>query len=169
MGDNVAGILVLALLLAVIALMGRAIIVSNTLMDITRRAAFERAEARAKTNFTITTTTASGTNITVAIKNTGETPIADLKAMDFIVEYTSTAGGGTKVITWLNYTTGTLAADEWKKTSISPDNLEQNVWNERETLTLDALLSGTLQSATKGTVSIATPAGVSGTAFFTVP
>ena len=169
MAGNVAGMLLLALLLSVIVLMAQATIVSSALMEFTQRAAFQRAEARAKTNFTITSITASGSNITVAIKNTGETSIADFKDMDFIVEYTSTAGGGTKVITWLNYTTGTLAADEWKKTSISPDNLEQNVWNERETLTLDALLSGTLQGGTEGTVSITTPAGVSGTAYFIVP
>jgi len=169
MGDNVAGILVLGLLLTVIALMSRATIASNTLMDFTGRAAVDRAEVRAKTNFTITSTTASGSNITVAIKNTGETSIADFENTSFIIEYTSTAGGGTKVVTWLNYTTGTLAVDEWKKTTISPDNLEQNVWNETETLTHDGLLNGTLQSGTKGTVSIATPGGVSGTAYFTVP
>ena len=81
MGDNVAGILVLGLLLTVIALMGRATIASNTLMDFAQRAAFERAEARAKTNFTITSTTASGSNITVAIKNTDETSIADIEDM----------------------------------------------------------------------------------------
>ena len=93
MGDNVAGILVLALLLTVTALMGRATFVSSTLMDFTQRAAFERAEVRVKTNFTITSRTASGSDITVAVKNTAETSIADLKDTDFIVEYTSTAGG----------------------------------------------------------------------------
>ena len=169
MAGNIAGMMVLALLLTVIALMGRVTIVSSTLMEFSQRAAFERAEVRAKTNFTITSATANGSDITVTIKNTGEISIADFKDMDFIVEYTSTAGGGTKVVTWLNYTTETLAVDEWKKTSISPDNLEQNVWNETETLTLDILLSGTLQSGTEGTVSIATPAGVSGTAYFIVP
>ena len=165
MASNVAAMLMLALLLSIVTMMARSIIVSSGVMERASTAALDRAEDRAKTNLSVTSATAAGSNVQVKLKNTGATSISDFSKMDFIITYVSTAGGGTTVTKRLTYTTGVLAADQWKTTSISPDNLEPNTWNRSETLTLDALLSGTLQSGTSSTVAIATPEGVDFSAY----
>ena len=166
MGGNVAAILVFALLLAVISLMARAYIVSSTVMDFAKRGALERAEERARTNFNIDSTTVAGANLTVVVTNTGSTPVSDFARMDLMVTYAIT---GATVIKWLTYTEEALSADQWKKTSIVPDNLEANTWNRTEALTLDALLGTIPKSGTNGTVAVGTPNGVAATAYFTVP
>ena len=166
MADSVAAMLILALLLVVITLMARATIAGGTMMDLASKAAFDRAEDRARTNISVTSVTASGTSVTVKLKNTGATSVADFDKMDFIISYVSSSA---TVITRLTHTAGTLAADQWKRTSISPDTLEPNTWNESETLTLDALLGNTLDSASTGTVAVVTPHGVDALGFFTVP
>ena len=169
MGDSVASILVLSLLIVFISLGTRAYLVGDTIIRLAEKDAFVRTEELARTDFRIKISTSSGSDLTVTVKNEGIVSFSDFADMDFIVKYVATAGGGTTVITRLTYTTGVLAADQWKKTSITPDNLEPNVWNRTETLTLDALLGNTLQSGTTGTVTVATPNGVAATSFFTVP
>ena len=166
MGDSVASMLILGLLLVVIALMARATITGGNLIDLASKAAFDRAEDRARTNISVTSVTASGTSVTVKLNNTGATSVTDFDKMDFIISYVSSSA---TVITHLTHTAGTLAADQWKRTSISPDNLEPNTWNDSETLTLDALLASTLDSASTGTVVVVTPHGVDALGFFTVP
>ena len=169
MGDSLAAVLVLALLIVFISLGTRAYLVGDTVVRLAEKEAFDRTEKRARTDFRIEVSAPSGSSLTVTVKNEGIVSFSDFAHMDFIVKYVSTAGGGTTVITWLTYTTGVLAADEWKKTSITPDNLEPNVWNRTETMTLDALVANTLQSGTTGTLTVVTPNGVAATGFFTVP
>ncbi len=169
MGDSLASILVLSLLIVLISLSARAYFVGGTIVHLAEKDAFVRTEERARTDFRIKSLASSGSDLTVTVKNEGIVSFSDFAHMDFIVKYVATAGGGTTVITRLTYTTGALAPDQWKKTSITPDNLEPNVWNRTETLTLDALLANTLQSGSTGTVTVATPNGVSATSFFTVP
>ena len=94
MADSVAAMLLLALVLAVMTVMGRATIVSNSLMERTSREALERADQRAKTNFSIESITANGTAIRLVLKNTGSTSATDFAHMDFIADY---VGGGSAI------------------------------------------------------------------------
>lgn len=146
-----------------------AYLAGDTIIRLAEREAFDRTEKRARTNFRIEISAPSGSSLTVEAKNEGIVSFSDFAHMDFIVKYVATAGGGTTVIRRLTYTTWVFVSDQWKKTSITPDNLEPNVWNRTEILTLDALLANTVQSGTSGTVTVATPNGVAATGFFTVP
>ena len=166
MASNVAAILILALIITVIALMARSTIISNTVMEFAKRGAMDRAEERARTNFTIDSITASCADLTVVVTNTGITSVSDFAHMDLIVTYAIT---GATVNKWLTYTEASLAADQWKKASIAPDNLEPNIWNRTETMTLDALLGTAPMSGVTGTVSVGTPNGVATTSYFNYP
>ena len=77
--------------------------------------------------------------------------------MDFIADYVS---GGSSVISRLTYTKSGLLSDQWKKNSISPDNLEEDVWNRTETLELVARLSSSPDVTTTATFGVGTPDGV---------
>ena len=155
-----AAILILGLLLSVITLIGRSTIVSSGVMERASTAAIERASARAKTNFSIESITVNGTSIRVKLKNTGSTPASDFTHMDFVADY---VGGGSAISKHLTYTEGTLGADEWRKTSILPDNLEEDVWNGTEILTLDARLTTSTDVSTTATIAVGTPDGVTRT------
>ena len=157
MASNVAAMLILALLLSVITLMARSTIVSSGVMDRASTAAIDRATSRAHTNFTIESVTVFGTTVTIKLKNTGSTSASDYTHMDFIVDY---VGGGDTKIARLTYTESGLLADEWKKSSISPDNLEEDVWNQTEILTIDGRLSATPDRTTTATFAVGTPDGV---------
>ena len=160
MASSIAAMLILGLLLSVITLMGRSTIVSSGVMERASTAAIERATSRANTNFTIESITVFGTTVTIQLKNTSSTPATDYSHMDFIVDY---VGGGSTIITRLTYTEGALLADEWKKSSISPDNLEENTWNQTEILTLDGRLTSSPDTSTTATFAVGTPDGVTRT------
>lgn len=157
MASNVAAMLILALLLSIITLMARSTIVSSGVMNRATTAALDRAAERANTNFSIESVTVFGTTITVKLTNTGATSTSDFAHMDFIASYVS---GGSAVATRLAYTEGALGSDQWIKSSITPDNLEKDVWNETEILTLDGRLSSSPDTSTTSTIAVGTPDGV---------
>ena len=159
MASSIAAMLILGLLLSVITLMGRSTIVSSGVMERASTAAIERATSRTNTNFT-ESITVFGTTVTIQLKNTSSTPATDCSHMDFIVDYVR---GGSTIITRLTYTEGALLADEWKKSSISPDNLEENTSNQTEILTLDGRLSSSPDTSTTATFAVGTPDGVTRT------
>jgi len=152
-----AAMLILGLLLSVITLIGRSTIISSEIMERASTAAIERSVARSNTNFSVESATVFGTTITTKLKNTGSTSASDFTHMDFIADYVA---GGSSVISRLTYTTSGLLADQWKKNSISPDTLEQDVWNKTETLELVARLSSSPDVTTTATFGVGTPDGV---------
>ena len=66
-----------------------------------------------RTGLTVTSTSIDGTgaNVTITIRNDGQTPVAAFDSMDVVVQYF--ASGGTRYDKWLPYTSGALAADTW--------------------------------------------------------
>ena len=84
--------------------------------------------------------------------------------MDFIVSYTATSNN--RVITYRDYTTGTLGNNQWKKTAIAPDNFEPNAWNPGETIALDALLFPQPSDDPTHTLAITTPNGITVVSLF---
>ena len=141
MAINVAGVIVIGVLIVVLAVLARASIVATTLVG---RSTFEvnyLNGEQARTKFEFVRARGGSGDLTVKVKNTGLTPVYDLSGMDFIVEYLDDSNN--QVVTRLTYTTGVPANNEWKKISISPDNHQPGAWDPNETLTLDALLSPT--------------------------
>ena len=164
MGINVAGLLVLGVLIVMLTLMSRASIVSSTAVGLTSTEAANRAGERARTELTFLSAEGGGATLTLQIKNTGLTSIYDYADMDFIVDYTDTSDN--HVITYLTYTTGTLGNNQWKETSISFDSFQPNAWNPDETITLDALLSPAQKDDTSATAAVVTPNGIGTVSFF---
>ena len=160
MGLNISSMMVWAVLIIVLSLMSRVSIGSQTDSVVVMTEAVDLAGERARTNFKITKATSGGANWTVLITNTGTTTISDFADMDFIVDYIEPAGGGTHVITRLTYTEGALGNNQWKKTSITPDDFQPGAWNSGETITLDAQLNPPQQPGTPGRVAVGTPNGV---------
>ena len=166
MEASVGGMLVMGVLLAAIVLMSGAIVVSNTLMGNALTEAADVSGERSRTVLAFQTATSTGSNLDVAVKNTGSTSVSAYEKMDFIVSYES---GGSPVVARLTYVDSSPSSNQWTEESISPDVFQPGTWDPSETITLDANISPGQDTSTAGAVRVATPNGVVAVGTFTAP
>ena len=170
MGINVAGLMVIGVMIIVLSLLLQVSLSSSTDTTLASIQAVDRAGERARTNLSIESTAGwGGANLTVKVKNTGLISVYDFSQMDFIVDYIAAPGGGTQTIARLTYSTTGPGNNQWKKSSISPDDFEPGAWNPGETVTLDAKVSPPPLVNQLGTVAVGTPNGVAVAAIFSSP
>ena len=109
------------------------------------------------------------TAITVDVQNTGNTSVSDFANMEYVIQYTTTAGGGTETAEIMAYVAGSSANGTWDILSITPDSVQPGVWDPGETIRMSGNLSGTPQSGTTGAVWVSTPDGAVTGGTFVVP
>ncbi len=109
------------------------------------------------------------TAITVDVQNTGNTSVSDFANMEYVIQYTTTAGGGTETAEIMAYVAGSSANGTWDILSITPDSVQPGVWDPGETIRMSGNLSGTPQSGTTGAVWVSTPDGAVIGGTFVVP
>ena len=158
MAVNIAGVIVIGVLIVVLTVLARTSIVSTTLVGFSTFQGTDLTGARARTKLEFVSAQGGAGDLTLNIKNTGLTSVFNFAGMDVIVDYVDSSD--IPVSTHLTYTTGVLANNEWKKTSITPDTYQPNAWNPNETITLDALISPIQKPDSTATVSVVTPNGV---------
>ena len=109
------------------------------------------------------------TAITVDVQNTGNTSVSDFANMEYVIQYTTTAGGGTETAEIMAYVAGSSTNGTWDILSITPDSVQPGVWDPGETIRMSGNLSGTPQSGTTGAVWVSTPDGAVTGGTFVVP
>ena len=168
MGISIAGLLILGVFLTAVLLLGRSATISSTVVATSAKDAIDRSGERARTMFRIENTTVSGAgaDLTVQVENIGAMSISDFPHMDLIVKYTHPVTGSPPVIGFLPYTEGGLGNNQWTVNSITPDGFEPGVWNPGESMTLGVKLDPPQKTSTTGTLAVASPNGVSATAYF---
>lgn len=130
-------------------------------------AATLRRMDRLNTRVSVTATAESGANcdtFTASVSNPGKTSIGDFAAMDLIADYTG--GDSDRVAARLDYVSGAVAANQWRVSGIAPDTRDPNTWNPREVITFEFKVDPALSRAVSGAMVLATPFGVSDTAYF---
>ena len=161
MAVNIAGVIVVGVLILVLGVLAGASIVSTTTVGFSALQSIDLTGERARTKLQFVSAEGGSGDVTLKVKNTGLTSVFDFTAMDVIVEYTDSLDN--QLSTHLTYTTGALANNEWKKTTINPDTFQPEAWDPSETITLDALLSPTQKTDSTATVTVTTPNGVAAT------
>lgn len=157
MAVNIAGVIVVGVLILVLGILAGTSIVGTTTVSFS---AFQNSNLKgeqSRTKLEFVSAAGGAGDLTIKVKNVGLTSVFDFAAMDFIVGYTDTSDN--QVSTHLTYTTGALANNEWKKISLSPDTNQPDAWNPNETITLDALLSPVQKADSTATVKVVTPNG----------
>ena len=104
-------------------------------------------------------------NITVRIRNDGQTKMADYPRMDVVVQYFSESG--TRYVRWVPYTSGALESNTWTVASISNDVFEPDVLNPGEVMEMQIRVNPPLGAGTTGWVIVATENGVTVSAYVT--
>lgn len=158
MGIQIAGLMIISLVIMVVSFMLQAATTSDLLTTNAATQTIDSTGDRTRTNLEFVSTSEIVGELTVNLKNTGFTSVYDFSKMDFFVEYVDSLDN--LVITRLTYTTGALANNEWKLTSITPDGFQPNAWNPSETIILDAKLSPAQKAWTTSTTTVVTPNGV---------
>jgi archaellum component FlaF (FlaF/FlaG flagellin family) len=127
----------------------------------------QRLSEQAHTQLTVVQTTIDNprVNITVTLRNDGQTQIADFARMDVVVQYLS--GSGTRNDRWIPYTAGALQSNTWTVASFTNDVFEPRVLNPGETMNIQIRVNPAVRNNTTGRVIIATKNGNTVSAYFT--
>ena len=157
----------MGVLVAMVILLSRAFVVSNSVMGAAIKDAAELSGERARTMLSFETSTSNGTDITVDVKNTGGTCVSDYEDMDFIVVYEDATTA--TIVSHLAYVSGSAGTNEWTRATTTPDLFQPRIWDPGETITLDANISPAQNASSTGTLRVSTPNGVVATGTFTAP
>ena len=127
----------------------------------------QRLSDQAHTELTVVQTRVDNprVNITVTLRNDGQTQIADFARMDVVVQYFS--GPGTRNDRWIPYTAGALQSNTWTVASFTNDVFEPRVLNPGESMDIQIRVNPAVRNNTTGWVIIATKNGVAVSAYFT--
>ena len=90
MESSIAGLLILSVLIVAVVLMSRAYVVSNTLLGTAMVESVNLADEKVQDRFVhrvfSTSSTSTNNTLTIEVRNSGSTPIADYDNMDVFVD-----------------------------------------------------------------------------------
>jgi archaellum component FlaF (FlaF/FlaG flagellin family) len=109
----------------------------------------------------------SGTNLTITVRNNGQTPVADFGRMDVVVQYFGETGA--RYDKWLPFTAGALASDTWKTGAFTNDVFEPGILNTGESVELQLRLNPAVGAGTSNLAIIGTEKGVTVQTYFAGP
>ena len=109
----------------------------------------------------------TGANITITVRNDGQTPVADFSMMDVVVQYFGV--GGARYDKWLPYTPGPLASDTWMTGAFTNDLFEPGILNTGESVEILIRVNPIVAPATTNLAVIGTEKGVTVQTYFSGP
>jgi flagellar protein FlaF len=169
MEHGIPALFVAAIFLVATVLVGRGGFIGMDNVGQSLKASEMRFTERSGTELSVTNTTIDGTgaNITITIRNDGQTPIADFSRMDVLVQYFGETG--TRYDKWIAYTSGALASDTWTTGSFTDDIFEPGILNPGEQLNLEVRVNPVVGAATTNKAVISTEHGVTVQTMFAGP
>jgi archaellum component FlaF (FlaF/FlaG flagellin family) len=167
METSIPALLVAAILMITTVVMARSGYTSVDKLGQSWQVMEDRLGQQARTELTVVSTQVdpSGANITVQLRNDGQTKVADYARMDVLVQYFTESAE--RYVTWIPYTSGALGSNTWTVASIANDTFEPNVLNPGETLEMTIRINPTLGTGTTAWVIVSTENGVTATAYVT--
>jgi hypothetical protein len=168
MENALPGLIVITILLLAVLTLGQASLATQGAVLESWRGMEERLEDRARTNLSsvYAETSVGGTTVEVALRNDGNTKLADFERWDVIVQYHQSGGGYAQE--WLQYAElgGT---NKWMVNFLEGTigTFEPRILNPGEQMVIQISLDPAVAMTTTNLVTIATPNGISASAVFT--
>jgi hypothetical protein len=131
------------------------------------------AEARygeqIRTGLAITSTSidGAGANITLTLRNDGQTPLADFASMDVLVQYFGETG--IRYDKWVAYTSGAPAADRWTAGAFTDDVFEPGILNAGESMDVVVRVNPVVGAGTTNLAVVGSEGGVTVRSYFAGP
>ena len=167
MSSLISGILVIAVfLVSSVLLFGTFLTISATqsqsLKEISKFNKERISSGISITSAIVTSSvTASGTELTLVVDNTGSQTGVSFDQMDVIIEYTDSSDN--PVLTYLSYNAAGAGDNQWTSsvTGSTPDSFNPNLWDPDETFALDLRVVPEVKAASTALIVVGTPQGVS--------
>jgi archaellum component FlaF (FlaF/FlaG flagellin family) len=169
MENGLPALLVAAIMMLATVLMARGGFLGADEISQSLRASEMRYGEQNRTGLTVTSTAidASGANITITVRNDGQTSLSKFSNMDVVVQYFGETG--TRFDTWIPFTSGALSSNTWKLGTFTNDVFEPMILNSGESVDVLVRVNPVVGHGTTNLAVIATDRGVTTTATFAGP
>ncbi len=169
MENGLPAILIAAILMLSTVLMARGGFLGADAIGQSLRQSEARYGQQNRTGLTVTSTSidASGANITITVRNDGQTSVANFANMDVVVQYFGETGA--RYDKWIPYTSGALASDTWTLGTFTSDVFEPGILNTGESVQILIRVNPVVGHATTNLAVIGTDHGVTVRTYFPGP
>jgi archaellum component FlaF (FlaF/FlaG flagellin family) len=169
MENGLPALVIASILMLCTVLMARGGFMGADAIGQTLRQSETRYGQQNRTGLEVTGTSidASGANVTITVKNDGQTPLANFADMDVVLQYFGETG--TRFDKWVPYTSGALAADTWKTGTFTNDVFEPGILNAGESMELLIRVNPVVGPATTNLAVIGSDKGVTVQTYFAGP
>jgi hypothetical protein len=160
MENGIPALFIAAIFMMATVLIGRGGFIGMDNVGQSLKASEVRAVERSNTELAVTSTSIDGTgaNVTVTVRNDGQTPIAEFEHMDVLVQYFGETA--IRYDKWIAYTSGALASDTWTTGTFTDDIFEPGILNPGESAEVVVRVNPVVGAGTTNKVVIATEHGV---------
>ena len=169
MESGIPALFIAAILMFSTVLVGRGGFIGMDSVGQSLKVSEVRNLQRIGTQLVVTGTTidGAGANVTVTVRNDGQTSIGDFSRMDVLVQYFDEAAA--RHDKWIAYTSGALASNTWKTGAFTSDVFEPGILNPGETMQILVRVNPVVGVGTTNKVVIASELGVTTQALFAGP
>jgi len=169
METSIPALFVAAIFMLGTVLVGRGGFIGMDNVGQSLRASEARNLERTGTELSVASTSidGSGANVTITVRNDGQTPIGEYSRMDVLVQYFGETA--TRYDKWIAYTSGALASDTWTTGTFTDDIFEPGILNPGETMEILVRVNPVVGAGTTNKAVIASEQGVTTQTLFAGP
>lgn len=169
MENGLPALLVAAILMLSTVLMARGGFLGADAIGQSLRTSEATYAAQSHTTLTVTSTSIdpTGANITITVRNDGQTPIANYSSMDIVLQYY--VAGGARYDVWIPYTSGPLAANTWTTGAFTNDLFNPGILSSGVSVQLLIRVNPVVGPGTTNLAVIGSDLGVTTQTFFSGP
>jgi len=167
--NGLPALMLAAIMMLATVLMARGGFLGADAIGMSLRESETRYAEQNRTGLTVTGTSIDGTgaNLTITVRNDGQTPIADYAGMDLVLQYFDE--NTVRYDTWIPYTTGPLASNTWTQGNFQNDVFEPGILNTGESMDLTVRVNPVVGAASVNWAVIGTDRGVTVQTYFDGP
>lgn len=169
MENGLPALMVAAIMMLATVLMARGGFLGADAIGQSLRESEARYAEQNRTGLTVTGTSidGAGANVTITVRNDGQTPVADFAGMDVVVQFFDELGG--RHDTWIAYTSGALASNTWTASNFQNDVFDPGILNAGESMDITIRLNPVVGAGTTNRAVIGTERGVTVETYFSGP
>jgi len=167
--NGLPALMLAAIMMLATVLMARGGFLGADAIGMSLRESETRYAEQNRTGLTVTGTSidATGANLTITVRNDGQTPIADYAGMDLVLQYFDE--NTVRYDTWVPYTNGALASNTWTQGNFQNDVFEPGILNTGESMDLTVRVNPVVGAASVNWAVVGTDRGVTVQTYFDGP
>lgn len=169
MENGLPALMLAAIMMLATVLMARGGFLGADAIGMSLRESETRYAEQNRTGLTVTGTSidATGANVTITVRNDGQTPIADYAGMDVVLQYFDE--NTVRYDTWVPYIDGALASNTWTQANFQDDIFEPGILNSGESMDLTVRVNPVVGAGSVNWAVIGTDKGVTVQTYFDGP